>query len=72
MTEDEETKDIIVMVVTKDITEQVKRQKEQTEALQEALKQAQHASHAKTIFLSNMSHDIRTPMNAIIGFASFN
>lgn len=70
MTEDEETKDIIVMVVTKDITEQVKRQKEQTEALQEALKQAQHASHAKTIFLSNMSHDIRTPMNAIIGFAT--
>ena len=36
--------------------------------LEEALLHAQQASAAKTIFLSNMSHDIRTPMNAIIGF----
>ncbi len=68
MTEDDRTGDIMVMVVTKDITEQVRRQEEQTHALQEALMQAQRANHAKTTFLSNMSHDIRTPMNAIIGF----
>jgi len=36
--------------------------------LEDALQMAQAASHAKTTFLSNMSHDIRTPMNAIIGF----
>lgn len=70
MTTDDETGDIMVMVVTKDITEQVRQQKEQTLALKEALMQAQHANNAKTTFLSNMSHDIRTPMNAIIGFTT--
>ncbi len=36
--------------------------------LAEALQAAQIASNSKTTFLSNMSHDIRTPMNAVIGF----
>ncbi len=70
MTKDDNTDDIMVMVVSKDITEQVKTQREQTQALQDALLQAQHANKAKTTFLSNMSHDIRTPMNAIIGFST--
>ena len=38
--------------------------------LTEALHAAQLASNAKTMFLSNMSHDIRTPMNAVIGFTT--
>lgn len=38
--------------------------------LEDALVAAQHANKAKTTFLNNMSHDIRTPMNAIIGFTS--
>ena len=38
--------------------------------LQDALAAAQHANRAKTTFLNNMSHDIRTPMKAIIGFTS--
>jgi signal transduction histidine kinase/DNA-binding response OmpR family regulator len=38
--------------------------------LAEALQAAQIASQSKTTFLSNMSHDIRTPMNAVLGFAS--
>ncbi|MCM1105634.1 MAG: ATP-binding protein [Blautia sp.] len=38
--------------------------------LKEALQAAQIASSSKTMFLSNMSHDIRTPMNAILGFAT--
>lgn len=38
--------------------------------LEEALHAAEAASHSKTVFLSSMSHDIRTPMNAIIGMTS--
>ncbi len=70
MTKDDSTDDIVVMVVSKEITEQVRKQRQQTQALQDALMQAQHANRAKTTFLSNMSHDIRTPMNAIIGFTT--
>ncbi len=70
MTRDNDTDDIMVMAVSKEITDQVCRQREQTQALQDALMQAQHANKAKTAFLSNMSHDIRTPMNAIIGFTT--
>ena len=42
----------------------------QRKLLENALKQAQGASRAKSVFLSNMSHDLRTPMNAIVGFAT--
>ena len=70
MTRDKQTEDIMVMVISRDITAQVQKQREQTRALQEALMQAQHANQSKTTFLSNMSHDIRTPMNAIIGFTT--
>ena len=38
--------------------------------LAEALRAAQAASNSKTMFLSNMSHDIRTPMNAVLGFTA--
>ena len=56
-----------------DITKSKKTDKmlqEQRELLEDALEKAQRASQAKTKFLNNMSHDIRTPMNAIIGFTN--
>jgi len=44
--------------------------KHYNQQLAEALRAAQLASESKTTFLSNMSHDIRTPMNAVLGFTS--
>ena len=43
---------------------------ESQRALSDALIAAEHANRAKTTFLNNMSHDIRTPMNAIVGFTA--
>lgn len=50
------------------IDKNVRKEKEYQQKLEEALSVAQAASRAKTNFLSNMSHDVRTPMNAIIGY----
>ncbi|MCM1578410.1 MAG: ATP-binding protein [Ruminococcus sp.] len=52
------------------VDEETRRKLEQQKLLEDALERAEHASAAKSIFLSNMSHDIRTPMNAIIGFTN--
>ncbi len=49
---------------------QMAEQKEQKQLLQDALEAANRASAAKSDFLSKMSHDIRTPMNAIIGMTA--
>lgn len=50
--------------------EQEEEREQYNRQLAEALQAAQIASKSKTTFLSNMSHDIRTPMNAILGFTT--
>ena len=50
------------------VDDEISRQMTQRILLEEALEEAESANRAKSRFLSNMSHDIRTPMNAIIGF----
>ncbi|MBR3747123.1 MAG: HAMP domain-containing histidine kinase, partial [Selenomonadaceae bacterium] len=52
------------------VDDQIREEMTRNQKLSDALAQAQHANIAKTTFLSNMCHDIRTPMNAIIGFTN--
>ncbi len=59
-----------VILAVRNVNEEMSKEIQQKELLEDALNQAQHANRAKTTFLSNMSHDIRAPMNAIIGFST--
>lgn len=52
------------------VDEETRNEIEQKKLLEDALFQANKANKAKSLFLSNMSHDIRTPMNAIVGFTT--
>ena len=56
--------------IVEDHLNAMEEEKKKEMALQDALTVARHATRAKTTFLSNMSHDIRTPMNAIIGYTA--
>lgn len=71
------TDDILEMTMAKNIDEdrrqqelELEKERKSSELLKEALKKAEEANKAKSRFLSSMSHDIRTPMNAIVGMTT--
>lgn len=59
-----------IVLGIRSVDEETRNEMEKKRMLENALVQANKANKAKSVFLSNMSHDIRTPMNAIIGFTS--
>lgn len=60
---------VTVTLGIRSIENLIQKENQQRLLLESAFVRARQASEAKSIFLANMSHDIRTPMNAIIGFA---
>ena len=59
-----------IMLIAQDITQEKQLEIKSRKVLEDACEAANRANQAKTDFLTNMSHDIRTPMNAIVGMTA--
>lgn len=59
-----------IVIGFRSVDAETREEMEKKSLLEDALLQANKANKAKSVFLSNMSHDIRTPMNAIVGFTT--
>ena len=70
LTKDIKTDEIWGLTTIRNITHERNESKRIEQALRDAFYQAKNANNAKTLFMSQMSHDIRTPLNSILGMAA--
>ncbi len=70
LTQDLHTQEIWGLTYVKNVTNEKEENRRVEQALRDAFYQSQRANSAKTLFMSHMSHDIRTPLNSILGMAA--